>query len=208
MKRVLIPIACAALLVPLGTAQPNKSSASCAGVLAKNHRTLGAHKAPTDGSCQIQTKSGFPMADPTCTPGAVNPTVTLDVLKSPGFRTSCVRDKVESESAKKVAYGWYGLQAPANNVGETMTCELDHLVPLEIGGADSMDNIWPQCGPDGVTLNERYFKQKDQVELYLAVQVKAGAIDLATAQQAIAKDYTQFLEAANTYCAAHPCAAK
>lgn len=209
MKRVLIPIACAALLVPFGAAQakmqPKKSSVSCAGVLAKNHRTLGAHKAPTEGSCKIQTKNGFPMPDPTCTPGAVNPTVTLDVLKSPGFRTGCVRDKIESETAKKVAYGWYGLSEPAKNKGESQVCELDHLVPLELGGADSMDNIWPQCGPDNVTLKERYFKQKDQVEMYLAVQVKAGAMDQATAQRAIAKDYTQFLDAAKTYCAAHSC---
>lgn len=209
MKRVLIAISCAALLVPFGTAQaktqPKKSTATCAGVLAKNHRTLGAPKTQTNGSCTIQTKNGFPMPDPTCTPGAFNPTVTLDVLKSPGFRTGCVRDKIESEAKKHEAYGWYSLTAPANNTGETMTCELDHLVPLEIGGADSMDNIWPQCGPDKVTLKERYFKQKDKVELYLAGQVKAGAMDLATAQRAIAKDYTQFLDAAKTYCAAHSC---
>ena len=54
MKRVLIPIAFAALLVPFGTAQaktlPKKSTASCAGVLAKNHRTLGAPKTQTNGS--------------------------------------------------------------------------------------------------------------------------------------------------------------
>jgi len=208
MKRVLILIACAALLVPFGAAQAKKTAVSCAGVLAKNHHTLGAPKTQTDGACKIHTKNGFPMPDASCTPGAINPTVTLDVLKSPGFRTSCVRDKIESEAKKHEAYGWYSLQAPADNKGNSMTCELDHLVPLELGGADSMDNIWPQCGPDKVTLKERYFKQKDLVEMYLAGQVRSGAMDMATAQRAIAKDYTQFLSAAKKYCAANSCGAK
>ena len=58
-------------------------------------------------------------------------------------------------------------------------CELDHLVPLELGGADTLDNIWPQCGPNGVGLHERYFKLKDMVENYLtAPMVKAGRMDL------------------------------
>jgi hypothetical protein len=87
-----------------------------------------------------------------------------------------------------------------------MTCELDHLVPLELGGGDSMDNIWPQCGPSAVTLNDRYFKQKDQVEMYLAGQVKSGAMDISKAQHAIATDYTQFMDAAKQFCASHSCA--
>ena len=53
-----------------------------------------------------------------------------------------------------------------------------------------MDNIWPQCGPDSVTLGQRYFKQKDMVEFYLADQVKAGNMDQTTAQQEIAADYS------------------
>ena len=70
------------------------------------------------------------------------------------------------------------------------------LISLELGGADSLENIWPQCGPDGVTLTERYFKQKDMVENYLAAQVKAGKMDLAEVQQGIATDWTQYLEQA------------
>jgi hypothetical protein len=53
---------------------------------------------------------------------------------------------------------------------------LDHLVPLEMGGADTIENIWPQCGPVGGTLRQRYFKQKDVVENYLTARVKAGSI--------------------------------
>ncbi len=49
-------------------------------------------------------------------------------------------------------------------------------MPLEMGGADTIENIWPQCGPVGGTLRQRYFKQKDVVENYLTARVKAGSI--------------------------------
>jgi len=49
---------------------------------------------------------------------------------------------------------------------------LDHLISLELGGADTLDNIWPQCGPSGVALPQRFFKEKDTVENFLAMQVR------------------------------------
>jgi hypothetical protein len=207
MKPTLLFLLVLTLLLSSPATATGTCTASCAisGFAAKNHRTLAAHKTPTAGSCKIGTRNGFPTPDPSCTPGAFNPTITVAVLKNANFRTCCIRDKVESETAKKVAYGWYGLTAPKNNTGESQTCELDHLVPLELGGGDSMDNIWPQCGPSTASLNDRYFKQKDLVETYLADQVKAGVMNLSTAQHAIARDYTQFLAEAKQYCASHPC---
>ena len=151
---------------------------------------------PPSQTCQPQDKDGFPIPDPQCTPGAINPTLTLDVMMSSTFRTGCVRNNATTEDQKAETYSWYGSQKPANNTGATQYCELDHLVPLVIGGADTLDNIWPQCGPDQVTLNERFFKQKDCVETYLAVQVRAGEIPLEAAQQGIASDWTQYLDAA------------
>jgi len=50
--------------------------------------------------------------------------------------------------------------------------------PRLLGGGDTLANVWPQCGPDAVTLNRRNFKQKDMVENYLADQVKQGTIAL------------------------------
>jgi hypothetical protein len=204
MKPLLLAVI---LLTPLA-AVPETCSVSCTihGLAAKNHRTLAAHKTPTAGTCKIGSKGGFPMPDPTCTPGAYNPTVTVAVLTNANFRTCCIRDKVESETAKKVAYSWYGITAPTHNQGQSQVCELDHLVPLEMGGADSMDNIWPQCGPNGAALMDRYFKQKDLVESYLANQVKAGSMNLSTAQHGIAKDYTQYIADAKSYCGSHSCA--
>jgi hypothetical protein len=55
---------------------------------------------------------------------------------------------------------------------------LDHLVPPELGGADGLGNIWPECGPEGVALDDRFFKRKDHVENYLAEQVRDGQMSL------------------------------
>jgi hypothetical protein len=153
---------------------------------------------PDSKTCKTKTSHGFPIPDPTCTSGAFNPTLTLAVFQEKNFKTSCVRDNLTSASQKKATYGWYGITKPEDNSGTTETCELDHLVPLVMGGADSLDNIWPQCGPKGVVRKERYFPQKDCVEVYLADQVRTGVKDLAEAQRAIAKDWTQFLDEATT----------
>jgi len=93
------------------------------------------------------------------------------VLTDPAFRTSCNRDRATSAAQKKKTCEWYGIQRPDNNSGRDQACELDHLFSLELGGADTLDNLWPQRGPDGVTLPERYFKEKDRVENYLAAEV-------------------------------------
>jgi hypothetical protein len=99
-----------------------------------------------------------------------------------------------------VTYRWYGIHAPHGNSGENQICELDHLVPLELGGADGLGNIWPECGPDTTVLANRYFKRKDRVENYLANEVKTGRMSLIVAQKGIASDWTQYLPDANQYC--------
>jgi hypothetical protein len=166
---------------------------------------------PTDNTCQPVKSGKYTLPDPKCTPGAINPTVTLAVMQTApkptpaGFRTCCVRNQITSEQAKNATYGWYGITKPANNTGQTQVCELDHLIPLEMGGADTLNNIWPQCGPTKASLYNRYFKIKDQVEDYLTAQIKAGTIDLDTAQKGISSDWTTFLPQALAYCSTHKC---
>jgi hypothetical protein len=138
----------------------------------------------------------LPLPDPSCTPGSINPTVTVEVLKRPDFRTSCLRNHVTSEQQKAGTYEWYDIPHPTHNTGQTQVCELDHLIPLELGGADTLENIWPQCGPDNVVLRERFFKQKDIVENYLATQVEKCSMDLSEAQRGIATDWTKYLDKA------------
>jgi len=122
------------------------------------------------------------------------------VLRNPHFRTSCVRGHATSEEQKKKRYIAYGIPHPGHNTGVTQTCELDHLVSLELGGADTLDNIWPQCGPPGVALVHRFFREKDTVENYLAKQVREGVMNLKEVQQGIAADWTQYLADAKKAC--------
>jgi hypothetical protein len=159
-------------------------------------QSLGQSKHPSRGGCQFRTSNGYLLPDPQCTPGAINPQVTSEMLRNPAFGTKCVRNKTTSETKKKATYTWYGLKRPAHNNGATQVCELDHLVPLELGGADTLDNLWPQCGPADVKLRERYFKKKDLVENYLSSQVRKGRMSLKEAQDGIAQDWTAYLDRA------------
>ncbi len=160
---------------------------------------------PQAGSCKASMKNGFLIPDPQCTPGAINPTLTSEVLRNPKFTTRCVRNDTTTEEEKAQTYGWYGIKHPANNSGSTQTCELDHLISLELGGADTLDNIWPQCGPAKVALAKRYFKQKDMVENYLAKQIKEGKMPLAEVQKGIATNWPQYLDEARKVCPGGKC---
>jgi hypothetical protein len=155
---------------------------------------------PAQKACRTRIRNGYPVPDPRCTPGGFNTSITENVLRNPAWRTAEIRNCEVSEAEKHATYKWYGLQKPRVNSGKEQVCELDHLVPLELGGADGLGNIWPECGPDATTLDNRYFKIKDHVENYLADEVKAGRISLETAQQGIASDWTQFLVDAERYC--------
>jgi hypothetical protein len=143
------------------------------------------------GSCHFRyAADGSTLPDPSCTPGAINPTVAVEVLRDPSFRTSCIRDKITSEKAKHIVYLWYGVQDPINNRGQDQTCELDHLIDLYDGGSDALENIWPQCDFRSVSLNERSFKVKDGVELATGHLIRSGA-DPVPIQRQIADDWTQ-----------------
>lgn len=157
---------------------------------------------PEPGSCVTEAHNGYPVPDSRCTPGGIDTTVTAETLRNPEWRTRCIRNCETSEAEKHVTYGWYGIVKPRGNSGENQVCELDHLVPLELGGADGFGNIWPECGPAAASLDERYFKIKDKVENYLAEEVRAGRMPLETAQRGIATDWTRYLVEADRYCSA------
>lgn len=146
------------------------------------------------GSCHFRhAANGMQLPDPSCTPGAINPTVTADVLRDPTFRTGAVRDQLTTAHQKEIVYVWYGVAKPAHNSGPGMVCEIDHLVSIGLGGSDALENLWPQCGPADVPVGQREFKIKDaHAELSLMREIKAGA-DLPDIQQRIAKDWTQFI---------------
>jgi hypothetical protein len=62
-------------------------------------------------------------------------------------------------------------------------CEFDHLVSREIGGADVVENLWPQPWTEA--------KKKDQPENLLHKLVCDGKVPLKTVQAAIASDWAK-----------------
>jgi len=189
-----------------GHSHHSSGAANCpAGIDVKGDSALQTVTLPPTQKCSTTSKNGFLVPDPNCTPGAANPSLTLAILKDPSFTTKCVRDKATKPQEKSKTYHLYQLTKPANNSGQTQTCELDHLVSLELGGADTLDNIWPQCGPSHVALAKRFFKRKDTVENFLAKQVRDGKMTLADAQKGIATDWTQFLDEAEKQCPGGNC---
>jgi hypothetical protein len=126
--------------------------------------------------------------DPAFTPGATLPQDTKDVLCSPDFHTGDVR--AVSEATKQQACRIYGVDEE-QCTGQFY--EIDHLISLELGGSNDIENLWPQ--PYAPKPGAR---EKDKVENWLHRRVCSGQITLAAAQDAIAQDwYAVYLEIPN-----------
>jgi hypothetical protein len=127
------------------------------------------------GLCSYRDHGKLP--DPGCTPGSIDPAVTQADIRSTICKrgwTATVRPPVwQTEQFK------YGVAYPA--YGASGRTELDHLVPLELGGSNDATNLWPEKPP---TPNP-----KDKVENVLNHAVCDGRVKLAAAQLAIARDW-------------------
>lgn len=116
------------------------------------------------------------LPDPVLTPGDILAAGPDDVCVI-GYSAS-VRD-VPLELKRQV-YAEYGIRHHRRG-----DYEVDHLISLELGGSNSIKNLWP----------ESYLTQpwnasvKDQLENELHDEVCAGQIDLPTAQRLIAGNW-------------------
>ncbi len=129
------------------------------------------------GPCQARDHGRLP--DRQCTPGAVDPAVTqTDIgttICSSGYTERVRPPESQTEDFKfSEAYPAYGMASGT-------TSELDHLVPLELGGANDAANLWPEAGS--------LPNPKDAVENALRTAVCDGQVSLARAQRAIARDW-------------------
>lgn len=122
------------------------------------------------------------LPDPACTPGSIFEDATRKVICVSGY-TAEVRDV--PESVKNEVYAEYGI---AHHVRGQY--EVDHLVPLEGGGSNSIANLFPQpAAPSG---GGEGFHVKDHVENVMHERVCDGSLALRPAQRAIARDWTAF----------------
>ncbi|MFZ1220638.1 MAG: HNH endonuclease signature motif containing protein [Chthoniobacterales bacterium] len=63
--------------------------------------------------------------------------------------------------------------------------KIDHLIPRELGGADSIDNLWPQA----VRVKPYGADRKELLTEVLLTRIAKGQITLAQAQEDIRRDW-------------------
>lgn len=122
------------------------------------------------------------LPDASLTPGVVRPGVTAADL-CPVAHTPALRNVPESE--KTAVYKSYGILPHQGYCAVTEGCEVDHLISLEIGGANDQRNLWPE--PYTGTIWSAHVK--DKLENKLHALVCAGTITLGEAQAAISTDW-------------------
>ena len=103
--------------------------------------------------------------------------VTVQDLCVTGY-TKKVRN-VPAEMKREV-YEEYGVTSHGSG-----DYEVDHLIPLELGGSNSIKNLWPESH----RTSPWNAQVKDRLEGKLHELVCSGQLDLKTAQQAIAADW-------------------
>jgi hypothetical protein len=119
--------------------------------------------------------TGFPIH--VFTPGRINPVLTKEVICSPKFRTENYR-KVSLQTKKDV-FSEYKVKWEDRD-----KYEVDHLISIELGGSNNIENLWPEP-----YMPKPGAREKDMVENYLRKQVCEGVMPLKQAQDFIAHDW-------------------
>lgn len=135
-------------------------------VLSLDPRTRSAH-------CMLRGAS----PDHACTPGAVFPGVTMEKICVPGY-SKTVRSV--STKLRKAVFAEYGISYPQPRGA----FEVDHFIPLALGGNNDIANLFPQPAEPIPG-----FHEKDVVEIYLYEEVCAGRAALQAAQEEVSNDW-------------------
>jgi hypothetical protein len=148
--------------------------------------TYSVQPQPPPGSCHYTFVGTFPLPDPSCTPGAINPDVTQSnigsTICSGGYTSSIRPPESITEPEKEANAESYDYTGPLD------TAEYDHLIPLELGGdPNDPKNLWvePNDNPNATSVNNT----KDVLENVLNDLVCSGQITLFTAQFAISSNW-------------------
>jgi len=129
------------------------------------------------GHCAYRDRSQLP--DPRCTPGSIDPAVSRTTIRSTICRSGWTKT-VRPPEAQTQRFK-YDVAYPAYGTPRSERTELDHLVPLELGGSNDATNLWPEYPPNP--------NPKDKVENALNHAVCDGRVSLTAAQDAIASDW-------------------
>jgi hypothetical protein len=182
----LCALLCAALLGCTATVTSEPSTPADSPGAPAPAADDGGGLAALPAACHLQGGGSLP--DPACEPGATDPAVTQDNVRTTicvsGYTTR-VRPPVSYTDAFKAdLVRRYGLSGPLS------AYELDHLVPLEVGGAPrSVRNLWPQPRAQRPGASE-----KDHLENLLHSRVCGGRMALADAQRMFEQSWVQAWE--------------
>jgi hypothetical protein len=117
------------------------------------------------------------------TPGRADPIMTAAKLCAKGFTTKSIRDVTEEE--KQQVYQRYHMQDHVGVCGGKEGCEIDHLISLEIGGSNDIENLWPQS----YSTKPWNAHVKDKLEDRLHALMCRKKIAMKAAQDCIRKDW-------------------
>jgi len=132
---------------------------------------------PAPGGSPAADQGNAPLLpDQKLTPGATLPVTRADICV-PGY-TKKVRNV--PLDVKRQVYAEYGI--PSHKPGDY---EVDHLISLELGGSNSIKNLWPQS----YRTQPWNAHVKDALENEMHDEVCSGRLDLATAQHDIATNW-------------------
>ena len=175
-RRPLAALAAALAIVAFSVTAAAAAPASSGPGLKKVHDP-GRVTGTIHGHCSYRDHGQLP--DPRCTPGSIDPAVTQAGIRSTickkGWTTTVRPPESQTERFK------YDVAYTAYSTPQSERTELDHLVPLELGGSNDATNLWPEYPPSP--------NPKDRVENALNAAVCDGRVKLAAAQAAIAADW-------------------
>jgi hypothetical protein len=116
--------------------------------------------------------------DRRCSPGAYYSRLTRRRICSSRFRTSAIRNvpqaekfRVEREYGMRARYYGYAI-------------EIDHIVPLELGGSNAIANLFPEPGSGAASYHD-----KDALENRAKAEVCDGQLSLRTARRGFARNW-------------------
>ncbi len=118
------------------------------------------------------------LPDRLCSPGAYYSRLTKPVICAESFRTSTIRDVPQSE--KFQVEREYGMAA--TYYGHSI--EIDHIVPLELGGSNAIANLFPEPGSGPAN-----YHVKDALENRAKTEVCDGQLSLRTARRGFARNW-------------------
>lgn len=140
-------------------------------------RTVSRPEPTPSPTGTLRWQAGAALPDQKITPGAIFAGVTASQVCASGW-AEAHRD-VPDEVSHQV-FAEYGLSYAVHG-----SYQVDHLIPLELGGSNSIRNLWPQ--PEGGA--KPGYPSKDRLEDRLHQLVCSGTLPLAVAQHAIAANW-------------------